>query len=217
MEPIQILFADNQFLIREGVVASLKKEGNYKIKTVDTKDEFLKQLQTVEIHLVIMDNTFLGSDNSHVFAEIKKQNVNLKFLLLTNGMNHTEIADYSNAGIYNIIGKTSNHDVFIKAIEHTMRSKIFYSDDLLDLLLQHNSIRNTVTNTITLTKSELDIVKNIVGGLNTREIAEKKQISYHTVVSHKKNIFRKLNVNTSSELIVYTLKTGLLDSIEYHI
>ena len=57
MEPINILFADNQFLTREGVLSSLKKAGNFKIITVETKEEFLKQLQVSAIELVIMDNT----------------------------------------------------------------------------------------------------------------------------------------------------------------
>jgi DNA-binding NarL/FixJ family response regulator len=217
MEPINILFADNQFFIREGVVASLKKEGNYTIKTVDTKEDFFKQLHSSNIHLVIMDNTFLGIDNLFLFSDTKRFNPNLKFLLLTNGMTHNEIADFSNAGIYNIIGKTSSHDVFIKAIDYTMRSKIYYSDELLDLLLQHNNLKNTTTNTVKLTITELEIIKNIVKGSNTREIAELKQISYHTVVSHKKNIFRKLSINTCSELILYALKKGILDTTEYHI
>ena len=217
MEPIQILFADNQFLIREGVIASLKKAGNYKIKTVDSKDEFSSQLKENHFDLVIMDNTFFGIANAYRFTEVKRFKPDLKFLLLTNGMTHSEIADFSNVGIYNIIVKTSNQDVFNKAIEHTMKNKIYYSDELLELLLQHNNRKNAVTKNNTLTPSELDIVKLIVQGLSTRHISEIKQVSYHTVVSHKKNIFRKLNVNTCSELIVFAIKQGLIESIDYAI
>ena len=217
MEPIQILFADNQFLIREGVVASLKKAGNFKIKTVDTRDEFINQLKETKFDLAIMDDTFFGITNTYRFPEFRKYNPELKFLLLTNGMTHSDIADYSNVGIYNIIVKTSNQDVFNKAIEHAMKNKIFYSDELLELLLQHNNKKNATTKNNTLTPTELNIVKSIVHGLSTRDISIKNQVSYHTVVSHKKNIFRKLNVNTCSELIVFAIKQGLIENLDYSI
>jgi len=216
MEPINILFADNQFLTREGVLSSLKKAGNFKIITVETKEEFLKQLQVSAIELVIMDNTFISVNNFYTFSEIKRLKPDLKILLLTNGMSHTEITDYSNVGIYNIIAKTSNRDVLVKAIDHALKGKIYYSDDLLELLLLHNNKKMFSKNSV-LTPTELGVVKEITQGLSTREISVKKQVSYHTVVSHKKNIFRKLNINTSSELIVYALKSGLIEAADYAI
>ena len=48
---------------------------------------------------------------------------------------------------------------------------------------------------VNLTKTEVEILKEIAVGLTTREIAEKRSPSFHTVNTHRKNIFRKLGVN----------------------
>ena len=53
--------------------------------------------------------------------------------------------------------------------------------------------------------------------MTTKEIAAQKHISFHTVMTHRKNIFRKLNVNSSSELIMFAIKAGWIDNIEYYI
>ena len=50
-----------------------------------------------------------------------------------------------------------------------------------------------------------------------KEIAGKKCISFHTVMTHRKNILRKLGVSNASELILYAVKKGIIDTIEYHI
>ena len=60
--------------------------------------------------------------------------------------------------------------------------------------------------------------KAVVDGvIRTKEIAEKRFSSFHTVNTHRKNIFRKLNVNNVHEATKYALRAGLVDTAEYYI
>ena len=68
-----------------------------------------------------------------------------------------------------------------------------------------------------LTRTEREILVDIAQGLTTREIAEKRFSSFHTVNTHRKNIFRKLGVNTVHEATKYALRAGLVDSSDYYI
>ena len=70
---------------------------------------------------------------------------------------------------------------------------------------------------INLTKTETEILKDIALGMTTKEIAEKRFSSFHTVNTHRKNIFRKLGVNNVHEATKYALRAGLVDSAEYYI
>ena len=58
---------------------------------------------------------------------------------------------------------------------------------------------------------------DIALGLTTREIAEKRFSSFHTINTHRKNIFRKLNVNNIHEATKYALRAGMVDAAEYYI
>ena len=53
--------------------------------------------------------------------------------------------------------------------------------------------------------------------MTTKEIAEKRFSSFHTVNTHRKNIFRKLSVNNANEATRYALRLGLINPAEYSI
>jgi DNA-binding CsgD family transcriptional regulator len=60
-------------------------------------------------------------------------------------------------------------------------------------------------------------VRAIAQGKTTKEIAIERFASVHTITTHRKNIFRKLGVNTAHEVIKYALRAGLVDSSEFYI
>ena len=68
-----------------------------------------------------------------------------------------------------------------------------------------------------LTQTETEIVKAIALGKTTKEIAAERFSSIHTVTTHRKNIFRKLGINTAHEAVKYALRAGLIDSSEFYI
>ena len=68
-----------------------------------------------------------------------------------------------------------------------------------------------------LTETETEIVRAIAQGKTTKEIANERFSSVHTITTHRKNIFRKLGVNTAHEVIKYALRAGLVDSSEFYI
>ena len=68
-----------------------------------------------------------------------------------------------------------------------------------------------------LTETEIEIVKAIAQGKTTKVIAEERFSSIHTINTHRKNIFRKLKINTAHEVVKYALRAGLIDSSEFYI
>lgn len=68
---------------------------------------------------------------------------------------------------------------------------------------------------VLLTKTEKEILRSIACGYTTKEIATARYLSVHTVLTHRKNIFRKLHVNNVYEAIKYALRSGLIDMADY--
>ena len=68
-----------------------------------------------------------------------------------------------------------------------------------------------------LTQTETEIVRAIAQGKTTKEIAAERFSSIHTVTTHRKNIFRKLGINTAHEAVKYALRAGLIDPSEFYI
>lgn len=62
------------------------------------------------------------------------------------------------------------------------------------------------------TARELDIILQLANGKSAKEIADKLCVSYETVKSHKKNIFRKFNISSGYETVALAYKNQWLYS-----
>jgi DNA-binding NarL/FixJ family response regulator len=66
-----------------------------------------------------------------------------------------------------------------------------------------------------LTATEREVLRLIALGKSVKEVAAERNSSIHTITTHKKNIFRKINVNTVYEATKYALRAGLVEMVEY--
>jgi DNA-binding NarL/FixJ family response regulator len=138
-------------------------------------------------------------------------------MVISNSINRKELHELNNLGVTNIILKTADHEEIDEALNALLKGKKYYSNELLELLFESNERKSSGEESGQLTNSEIEIVRLICDGLTTKEIASRKFISFHTVISHRKNIFRKLSVTSISELIMYAIKAGWINTIEYNI
>lgn len=64
-----------------------------------------------------------------------------------------------------------------------------------------------------LTEKEKEVLLLVSSGLTTKEIAEKMNISFHTVESHRKNLLRKCNAKNSAELVQKSFQQATMMSV----
>jgi DNA-binding NarL/FixJ family response regulator len=217
-KPVQVLIADSQFLITESLKMILQSDGRFFVnKIVTEKIDLIEELKLKNTAVLIIDPSQVDLAGFAELNEIKCGFPDLKLLIITNNVTRKELHEFNTIGINNIILKTEGKEEIIEALNATVNRKKHYSNELLDLLFESNEKKFIGEETGQLTNSELEIVRLIAEGLTTKEIAARKFISFHTVISHRKNIFRKLGVTSISELIMYSIKAGWINTIEYYI
>ena len=88
-------------------------------------------------------------------------------------------------------------------------------DDILRPAISHRtstvSRRHQLPETEELSEREKDVLVQVVRGLSNKEIADVLCISTHTVISHRKNIARKLNIHSTAGLTIYAIVNKLVD------
>ena len=214
----KVIIADSQFLVVEALKSLIAADGRYLIAgTADTQGNLYKLLENVQHGLLITDFANVDYDGIDDLKNIRQKYPQLAILILINSITKTEFAGLTKFGIRNIIYKTTDKEELFNAIESALKGKKSYSDEILDLMLDLNENKYSVEDPKHLTASELEIVKLMADGLTTKEIAARRNISYHTVNTHRKNIFRKLEVSNASELIMHAIKAGWINNIEYYI
>lgn len=212
----RIVVASNHFLIREGLTSLIKRTGEIEFQgIVENKEAIIYVLESGIADMVMLDYESMEFDSPKEIAQLQNTYKDVKLLLLTNGISSQEASTLTNLGLKNIVSKTAGEDEIFQAIEQAFKGKKYYSEAILELLLEKN--KNSLQEPSNLTASETEIVRLIAEGLTTKEIALQKHVSFHTVMTHRKNIFRKLKVTNVSELMLHAIKAGLIDNIEYYI
>ena len=214
----KILIADSQFLVVETLKTLLENDERYCLSGIaGSQRELHKLLGESNFNLLITDISLLDYDGISDLQKIKEQFPQMSILILTNSISKPEFTELTKIGIKNIIYKTADREEVLAAVDSASKRKKYYSEEILDMLLELGETRAAPEENANLTISEIEIVRLIAGGMTTKEIAEKKCISFHTVNTHRKNIFRKLGVSNASELIMYAIRAGWIDNIEYFI
>ena len=185
------------------------------VDIVESAAEINSVFATTTIDLLITDTANINYAGTELLCELKSKH-GTSVLVLTNTLTKKEFADLSKCGIQNIIYKTAERNELMLAIESAIKGKKYFGADILDFLLEMNDASKEEEEVV-LTASEIEIVRMVSAGLTTKEIASRRHISIHTVNTHRKNIFRKLDVSNVSELMMYAIKAGLIDNIEYQI
>ncbi len=83
---------------------------------------------------------------------------------------------------------------------HELRKHTLFEEKMLSDLSEGSS----------LTEREQEVLSALVHGLSNKEVADKLNISTHTVISHRKNIVRKTGVRTLPELTLYAISMRLI-------
>ena len=74
-----------------------------------------------------------------------------------------------------------------------------------------NEDQKATVETEELSEREKDIVRSVAKGQSNKEIADEHFISIHTVITHRRNISRKLGIHSSAGLTVYAILNKLVD------
>ena len=74
-----------------------------------------------------------------------------------------------------------------------------------------NKSEENINENYELTTREKDVLTLLVKGLLNKEIADKLNISIHTVITHRKNIVRKTGIKTVAGLTIYAMLNNLME------
>ncbi|MBQ2585896.1 MAG: response regulator transcription factor, partial [Bacteroidaceae bacterium] len=104
---------------------------------------------------------------------------------------------------------------FTEAIRSIFSGRRYFCQRVTEILLAQKLREEESPSTLTAT--EIEVMRAIAQGKTTKEIANERFSSIHTINTHRKNIFRKLQVNTAHEAIRVAIRSGLIDESDYFI
>ncbi len=212
MQQISIVLADAQYLTRLGLRRLLEGIATFEVLgEAGDEEELLEELKLHEPQVVILDYNHPEHFSHKTLDQIKHISPKSRILVISEDNNKNSIYDVLEHGVSSFLTKTCGEEEIIDAINATARGQKFFCTKVLDYLLEKSFAKGEDCAPTPLTPREIEIVKLISKGLIAKEIADELNLSPHTVYTHRKKIMKKLNLNTSSELVLYAVNTGIVE------
>ena len=190
--------------------------GDTQCHQADDKIEMIEQLKQHGDAVIVLDYTLFDINDVDELEILYQRFPQAQWILFSDDLS----TDFVRRVVaisprFSILMKESPSQEILECLQYAGRHQRYICQRMAELLLAPAQSR--MEEEVKLTPTEMEVLKDIALGLTTREIAEKRFSSFHTVNTHRKNIFRKLGVNTVHEATKYALRAGWVDSAEYYI
>lgn len=206
-----LIIADNQPLTRDALTGYFADQP---VHHAASKSEVSQLLEKWADAIVIIDFTlfdFSTPENLLIYLRRFHQS---RWLLLSSEFSENLIRLLSSEPQVSFLTKDCNKTDVLQAVYRISQGEQVICDTVRDALRGRFGHDNVL---VQLTPTENEILSLIAQGLTAKAIAEKRHSSVHTIVTHKKNIFRKIGVSTAYEATRYALRAGVADPVEYYI
>lgn len=211
---IRVIIADDHPLIVKGITEILEQNERFVI-TASYNDGATLMQSTIlpDADVLLLDLNMPGKDGLQVLEEIKAMKLNVHILVLTSYLSKELAEQCQTAGANGYILKSDNLDRLAENILDVMDGKTVFPDfskkteeDPSEFTFMDEFLKK-----YNLTKRETEVIQMVCKGYNSKEIADQLYLSSFTVQTHRRNIFRKLNIEGNTiALYKFASAHGLL-------
>lgn len=214
MQPISIILADAQYLIRVGLKHLLDSIDDFEIVGEAKNNIDLKLLLSSHpTDVVILDHLQTNNFGEDVIKMIHSLSPKTQVLIISADDNKSNIYKVIESGVNSFLTKQCDEEEIINAVRATAIGEKFFCSKVLNFILEKSFGKTENCNPYPLTPRECEIVRLVSAGKIAKEIAGELNLSTHTVYTHRKNIMKKLQLSSTSELVMYAINTGLIEAV----
>lgn len=212
--PHKILIVDDHALFRSGLRLLLSSSGKYDVVgEAGNGIEMLQHLKSQIPDVILLDISMPDMDGIEAASTAFEIYPDLRIITLSMYGEEDYYFKMVGLGVKGFLLKNSDINEVFSAIESVMEGGSYFSQELLFNLVSNLRSSNEMVedDNATLSNRELEILLLICKGLTNTEIADSLFISKRTVDKHRANILEKTQCKNTANLVVYAIKTGLVE------
>jgi len=213
IKPILIL-ADNQPITRLGIINLWNRfVPDGLIVHVKDRIELLNSLATYPDALILLDYTLFDFSSFDSMLITSMRYNQARWILFCDDLNDLFLRRIVPERHFSVLTKDDSIEEISQALLNGITKKQFLCERV-KIMLQNKQNPNE---RLPLTHTEIEVLKSIAQGKTSRTVADERNLSVHTIATHRKNIFRKINVNNVLEASKYAVQIGIVNLTEYYI
>jgi DNA-binding NarL/FixJ family response regulator len=207
-----IVFEDNNHL-RESLYFLISSSNGFECGGAfpDTR-QAVPLVQKLQPDVIVMDIEMPGMNGIDTTRLIKKEFPDARILILTVFEDQDKIFGSLCAGGSGYLLKNSTPEQILQAVIDVFKGGAPLSAAVAKLVVQFFTFNMPAdaTTDYQLTSKEKELLQQLVDGRSYKMIADVMSISFQTVKTHMKNIYKKLHVNSSTEAVAKAIKQKLV-------
>lgn len=200
----KIVICEDHPIYAQGIVDFLKNHFS-NISVFSNGLEVLDFVVNNEVNILLLDLNLPGMNGIEVVQELKKRNHKIKIVIISMYNDKMLINKCKKLGVEAFCNKqVSNSELLV--ILNNLKEGEFLVDSSIKEKNRNNFQKPLLENfekKIKLTNREIELIELFSKGLSSKEIASQLNVSYFTVDTHKKNIFKKIKINSTVELVKF--------------
>jgi DNA-binding NarL/FixJ family response regulator len=209
----KVLLLENKSILSEGLVSLLKNESSIELTQISNEDlELFTQNDVGSYDVLVFGIDFNCDESKPILKKIKM--CKIPKLMYTSVFSHKCFQNIVKNKINGYITLNESFSDFLEAIQILQVQDSYYSKNVLNQLRLYSSVpksslRKKIEGKLKISKRELEIVRFIHKGFQSKQIGEALGISERTVGKHRENIMKKCQVKNVTELLYYMQKNEI--------
>jgi DNA-binding NarL/FixJ family response regulator len=212
---VNVIIVDDHELFRLGITTAIAKRYP-DIRIVgesETGAGLFNLLKVVTADIILLDIMLPDISGIEIARYLKRERPEIKILAVSADNTTSVVQEMLEIGIEGFISKRAGGvDTLVEAIHSIMSGLEYFGKDISDIIFRvYFAKKKTVEVSSDFTEQEKRIIELCHQGLPGKLVADRLGISTRTVDKHKNNIFRKLGINSTLEMVSYAVKNGIID------
>lgn len=204
-----VVIYDSQYLTRKGLVSLVEESSEFDLLFETHSIRLLKD----KLYEQSSDISIVNESNISVIREfLLDENIKpkLEVILIIKQKNSSKAKELTELGVKSILTEYCDEHEIKSALQAVSNGKRFFCDRILDAMLDVGKNQTGSGVDGLLSTREKEVLELIVKGNSTAKIAENLFVSIHTINTHRKNILKKLNLKSPTQLILYAIENGII-------
>jgi PAS domain S-box-containing protein len=217
-EEVRILLVDDHAAVREALAAAFEREANFEV--VGQAASLAEARQMIEasqqVDVAVVDLGLSDGYGGDVIGELRVSNPQAQALVLSASFDRAEVARAVESGAAGVLHKAVHLVEVVDAVRRLRASETLMPlEEVVELLRFAGSKREEEYEArqalAQLTPREKEVLQTLAEGLDTREIAERLNMSVRTERNHMASVMAKLGVHSQLQALVFALRHGVVE------
>ncbi len=217
MKKIQVVLVDDHTIVRNGLRSILESTDEIEvIGEASNGEEALEKIAYLKPQVMLIDISMPGMSGIELVGKVVKQSSSIRPVILSMHNDDAYILKSVEAGAYGYLLKDATREEILSAL-HTVKNGEKYFNPAVAAVIVNGYLsqvqkveKASESRKTLLSKKEKEVLRLLVEGMSSRQIADRLDLSVRTVDNHRANMMRRLQVHNAAELVKLALEEKLL-------